>query len=83
MRMCVGCNEMKVKKELIRIVKNSEDDIFLDTTGKKHGRGAYLCKSLECLDIARKNKKFEKAFQTKIDSDIFEVLIEQLEDMNE
>lgn len=56
MRKCVGCQEMKEKKSLIRVVKTAEGDIILDDTGKKNGRGAYICKSLECFKKAKKDK---------------------------
>ena len=55
MRQCTGCREMKNKKEMIRVLKTAEDEIILDATGRKNGRGAYICKSRECLEKARKN----------------------------
>lgn len=82
LRMCLGCQEMKPKRELIRIVKNKENEISVDATGKKQGRGAYICKSPECFEKARKGKRLEKAFETKIDEDIYEMLKQQLEGMN-
>lgn len=78
-RMCLGCQEMKPKKELIRVVKNSEGLIKVDLTGKAQGRGAYICKSKECLEKAIKSKRFEKAFETKISEEIFERLREELD----
>jgi uncharacterized protein len=77
-RMCLGCQEMKPKKELIRVVKNSEGIIKVDLTGKAPGRGAYICKASECLEKAIKSKRFEKAFETKISDDIFARLREEL-----
>jgi uncharacterized protein len=77
-RMCLGCQEMKPKKELIRVVKNAEGIIKVDLTGKAPGRGAYICKSVECLDKAIKTKRFERAFETKISDEIFERLREEL-----
>lgn len=77
-RMCIGCQEMKPKKELIRVVKNSEGDIKVDLTGKAPGRGAYICKSAECLEKAIKGKRLEKNFETKIDESIFQRLREEL-----
>ncbi len=77
-RMCLGCQEMKPKKELIRVVKNSEGSINVDLTGKAPGRGAYICKRVECLEKAIKAKRLEKNFQTKIDEDIFKRLREEL-----
>ena len=77
-RMCLGCQQMKCKKELIRIVKNSENDISVDITGKKAGRGAYICSSIECLEKVIKQKKLERTFQQKIDSNVYETLKEEL-----
>ncbi len=71
MRMCLGCGEMKPKRELIRVVKSKEGDISLDLTGKKSGRGAYICKSVECFEKARKARKFEKSFSCMISEDIY------------
>jgi Predicted nucleic-acid-binding protein implicated in transcription termination len=71
---------MKPKKELIRIVKNKENEISVDFTGKKAGRGAYICKSTECLSKAVKAKRLERAFETNISDDIYETLKEQLEE---
>lgn len=76
--MCIGCGEMKPKKELIRIVKNKEGEISLDFTGKKPGRGAYICNSEECLVKAIKNKKIERSFSQKIDDEIYEKLKEEI-----
>ena len=66
MRMCLGCGEMRPKRELIRVVKSKEGDISLDLTGKKSGRGAYICKSVECFEKARKARKFERSFSCMI-----------------
>lgn len=77
-RMCLGCQEMKPKKELIRVTKNAEGTIKVDLTGKAPGRGAYICKSVECLEKAIKSKRFERAFETKISEDIFQRLREEL-----
>jgi len=79
LRMCLGCQEMKPKKELLRIVRDKEGSICVDFTGKKAGRGAYICRSAECFERARKGKRFEKAFETRIDENIFETLKKQLE----
>jgi predicted RNA-binding protein YlxR (DUF448 family) len=80
MRMCLGCQEMRPKKELIRVVKNKENEISLDFNGKKPGRGAYLCKSISCFEKARKGRKFERAFETSIDDEIYELLRKELEE---
>lgn len=71
MRMCLGCGEMKPKRELIRVVKSKKGDISLDLTGKKSGRGAYICKSVECFEKARKARKFERSFSCMISEDIY------------
>ena len=69
MRKCTGCNEMKPKKELVRVVRSPEGEVSLDLTGKKPGRGAYVCRSSECLAKAIKAKRFEKAFSCEIPSE--------------
>ncbi len=74
MRQCVGCGEMKGKKEMMRILKTAEDEIVLDVTGKKNGRGAYLCKSAECLKKARKNKGIERSFKMSIPPEVYDNL---------
>ena len=71
MRMCLWCGEMRPKRELIRVVKSKEGDISLDLTGKKSGRGANICKSVECFEKARKARKFERSFSCMISEDIY------------
>ena len=66
-RVCIGCQETKDKKQLIRIVRNKEGEVFYDPTGKANGRGAYICKNIDCFNSAIKNKKIEKAFNKSID----------------
>ncbi len=78
LRMCLGCNEMKPKKELIRVVKSPEGEISLDFTGKKSGRGAYICHNAECLRLARKARRFEKSFSCKIEESVYEVMENEL-----
>ncbi len=78
LRRCNGCMEMKPKKELVRIVKNKEGEISLDLTGKKSGRGAYICKDLECLKKARKARRIEKEFASKIPDEVFDMIEEEL-----
>ncbi len=73
-RTCIGCNEIKLKKELIRIVKNKEGQISVDKTGKANGRGAYICDNIECLEKAIKTKRLERNFETKISDEIYEEL---------
>lgn len=82
MRMCLGCNEMKPKNELIRVVKSPEDEISLDFTGKKSGRGAYICKSRDCFEKARKSRRFEKSFSCRIDEAVYEVMSDELSEEN-
>lgn len=71
MRMCVGCGEMKPKRELIRVVRQPEGGIVLDATGKKSGRGAYICPSGECLKKAQKARRLEKAFSCQIGAEVY------------
>ena len=71
MRMCVGCGEMKPKRELIRVVRQPDEQIVLDATGKKPGRGAYLCPQLDCLKAARKSRRLEKTFSCRISDEIY------------
>ena len=78
MRMCLGCNEMKPKKELLRVVKSPEGDVSLDFSGKKNGRGAYICRNTECFLKARKARRFEKTFSCKIEEDMYEVMTDEL-----
>ena len=78
LRKCSGCGEMKAKQELIRVVKNKDGEVSLDLTGKKPGRGAYLCRSTDCLKAARKAKRFEKAFSSQIPDTVFDAMEEEL-----
>lgn len=78
MRMCLGCGEMKPKRELIRIVKTPEDEILLDLTEKKSGRGAYVCRDIECLKKARKARKLEKNFSCRIEDEIYDRMEREL-----
>jgi len=78
-RTCIGCNEIKPKKELIRIVKNKEGNIFVDKTGKSNGRGAYLCDNMECLKKAMKTKRLERTFETTISDEIYKELENKFE----
>ena len=73
-RTCIGCNEKKNKNELIRIVKNKENQISVDKTGKLEGRGAYICNNLNCLEKLIKTKRLEKIFDMKISDEIYEKL---------
>ena len=78
-RMCVGCQEMKNKKEMIRVIKTPEGTFMLDATGKKNGKGAYVCPSEECLQLARKNKGLERSFKQAIPAEVYESLEKEME----
>lgn len=77
-RLCLGCQQMKPKRELVRVVKSKEGDVSLDKTGKKPGRGAYICPNSDCLNKARKTKRIEKSLGIRIDERIFDQLEEEL-----
>ena len=77
-RQCVGCRTMTDKRELVRIVKRPEGEIVLDTTGKKSGRGAYVCRNPECLRKARKSRALERAFETAIPAEVYDALEAQM-----
>ncbi len=79
LRQCIGCGEMKNKKEMIRVLKTSEDEILLDTTGRKNGRGAYLCPSMECFKKAIKSKGLERSFKMAIPKEVYEALEKEME----
>ncbi len=81
--MCLGCGEMKPKKELIRAVKAADGSISLDFTGKKNGRGAYICKSSECFEKARKARRFEKSFSCRIEDSVYEEMENELSAEND
>lgn len=79
MRQCVGCREMKPKKELVRVVKSPEGVISMDLKGKAPGRGAYVCRNLECLRRAIKSKALERGFETAIPQEVYDRLQTELE----
>ncbi len=79
MRQCLGCREMKPKKELIRVVKSPEGEISLDFKGKANGRGAYVCPNAGCLKKAVKAKALERAFSCQIPQEVYEALDAQME----
>ena len=81
MRQCVGCREMKNKKELIRVIKTEEEEILIDVTGKKNGRGAYICPNVDCLNKAITAKGLERSFKMSIDKEIYEDLKKELENI--
>ena len=79
LRKCIGCNEMKNKKEMLRVLKTTDNDIVLDATGKKNGRGAYLCFSKDCLKNAMKNKGLERSLKMPIPQEVYESLERELD----
>ena len=86
MRQCIGCREMKAKKDIIRVLKtaSAEDEspeIILDATGRKNGRGAYICPNRDCLDLAMKNKGLERSFKMAISKDVYEMLAKEMEQL--
>lgn len=84
LRKCIGCMESKPKKELLRIVKDKENNMFVDITGKSNGRGAYICYNTECLKKAIKQKKFQREFEMlDIDNEIFENIEKIISEKND
>lgn len=83
MRQCVGCGEMKSKKEMLRILKTPEDKIVLDVTGKQNGRGAYICRNKECFELARKSKGLERSFKRTVGTQVYDELLEEFEKLDE
>lgn len=79
MRMCVGCQEMKPKKQLIRVVRTPDEKVEIDPTGKRSGRGAYICPQMDCLNKALKGKRLDKALQRSITQEVVETLKQGLE----
>lgn len=79
LRKCTGCGEMKNKKEMLRVLKTSEDAIVLDRTGRQNGRGAYLCQSSECLDKAIRNRGLERSLKCSIPADVLESLKKEMD----
>lgn len=77
-RICIGCQQVKPKNELIRIVKSPEGEVSIDKTGKKSGRGAYICPKEECLKLAEKSRRIEKSFSCRIDAAVYEELENEL-----
>ena len=82
MRQCVGCQEMKSKKEMMRIVRTDTQEFLLDATGKKNGRGAYICPNPECLNKAIKNKGLERSFKQAISKEVYESLEKEMESLD-
>ena len=81
MRQCIGCGEMKPKKEMIRVIKTAEDEIILDTTGRKNGRGAYICPESECLQKAIKCKGLERSFKMPFRKDVQDMVRMEMQEL--
>lgn len=81
LRQCIGCGEMKTKSSLIRVIKTSEEDIVIDKTGKKNGRGAYICNSLDCFSKAMRSKALERSLKVTIPTEIYETLERELKEL--
>lgn len=79
-RKCVACQERREKKDLVRVVRNKEGEIFLDKTGKANGRGAYVCANKECMEKAIKTKAFNRAFKLNVDEEVYNHLLTELEE---
>ena len=75
------CGEMKGKKDMMRVLKTAENEICLDVTGKKNGRGAYICRSRECLRLARKNKGLERSFKMSIPNEVYDTLEKEFDNL--
>lgn len=81
LRRCSGCGESKPKKELIRVVRTPDGSVELDLSGKKNGRGAYVCKNAECLKKAEKAKRFDRAFETAVPPEVYDALRKELSEL--
>ena len=82
LRQCVGCREMKTKKDMIRVIKTPDDRVELDPTGKKNGRGAYLCLSPDCLKKARRSKSLERSLKITIPEGLYEELEQEMRELD-
>lgn len=81
LRKCTGCQEMKNKKELVRVVRNAQGEFSLDLKGKAPGRGAYICPNIQCLEKAKKSKGLERSFKSAVPLEVYETIKQQLEDI--
>ncbi|MEZ3463113.1 MAG: YlxR family protein [Lachnospiraceae bacterium] len=79
LRQCIGCGEMKSKKELLRVLRTEDQGIILDTTGRKNGRGAYICPDPECMERARKSRGLDRAFKMPVPDEIYDSLTKEIE----
>ena len=81
LRQCIGCGEMKSKKEMIRVLRTADGEILIDATGRKNGRGAYLCPSCECLKKAVKSKGLDRSFKMAVPREVYETLEKEMEEL--
>ena len=81
LRQCIGCGGSKNKKEMIRVLKTPEEEFTVDATGRKNGRGAYLCRSMECFEKAVKGKGLERSFKMAIPKEVYETLTKEMEEL--
>ena len=78
MRQCTGCREMRSKRDMIRVIKTAENEICIDATGRKNGRGAYICPNMDCLKQAMKNRGLERSLKTAIPETVYQQLEEEM-----
>ena len=83
LRQCIGCGEMKSKKEMIRVLKTTEDEIVIDATGRRNGRGAYICPSMECFKKAVKSRGLERSLKMAIPKEVYEALEKEMDSIGE
>ena len=83
LRQCVGCGEMKSKKEMMRVIKTPEDEIVLDDTGKRNGRGAYICRERSCLQKAQKSRGLERSLKHAISDEVYDKLLKEFDKLND
>ncbi len=79
LRQCIGCGEMKSKKEMIRVIRTENGEIVLDATGRKNGRGAYICPSADCLKKAKKTKGLDRSFKMAVSEEVYDSLTKEIE----
>lgn len=79
MRQCIGCGEMKSKKEMLRVLRTEDEEIILDTTGRKNGRGAYICPNPECMKKVRKSRGLDRAFKMTVPEEVYDNLTKEIE----
>lgn len=82
-RQCIGCGEMKNKKEMLRVLKTTDDQIIIDATGRKNGRGGYICPSKDCYKKAVKNKGLERSLKMAIPKEVYEALEKEMDNIGE